>query len=163
MKPTVSKILAFAFLFTSAASCKKNDTGTGTLAKSKTILLTQGSWKIQSFGIDADKDGKIDEGSDYTSVIPACRLDNIYTFKPDGSGSTDESTTKCSDGDPQTTAFAWLFKNNETVLSGTFVVTDGISNGDGTIIAISDTSLVVNYYSNFGGPGFYYTTTILKH
>jgi hypothetical protein len=157
MTPAVSKILAFTFLFISAASCKKSDTVTSPPAKSKTILLTQASWKIQSVGIDADKNGIAD--SDVTSSIPACQLDNTYAFKTDSTGTMDEAAAKCAPADPQTKSFTWGFKNGETVLSGTFSFTDG----DATIISMNDTNLVVAYDDDLGTGTTYHFIVTLKH
>ena len=140
MKPAVLKILTFSFiLIISAASCKKSDPVAPVAPKSKTTLLTQTSWKLQSVGLDANKDGVAE--SDVTTLIQACKLDNTYTFKTDGSGTMDEGTAKCAPSDPQTQAFTWVFKSTETVLSGTFSFT----NGDATILSMDDTTLKVAY------------------
>jgi hypothetical protein len=157
MKPAVLHILAYTFLFVSAASCKKSDTVTGTPAKSNTILLTQASWKIQSVGIDQDKNGVAE--TDVTSSVPACQLDNTYTFKTDSTGIMDEAALKCAAGDPQTTNFTWGFKNNETVLTGTF----SFSKGDATILSMNDTNLVVTYDDNLGTAITYHFLVTLKH
>src|SRR5438034_3459796 len=74
MKPAVLKILTFCLLLISAASCKKSDTGSAVTPKTKTILLTQIAWKIQSVGLDANKDGIAE--TDVTALIQACKLDN---------------------------------------------------------------------------------------
>lgn len=158
MKPAVFNILAFTLLlFISAASCKKSGSGTDTPAKTKTILLTQASWKIQSVGIDADKNGVAE--TDVTSQVQACQLDNIYTFKTDGSGTIDEAALKCNSTDPQTKPFSWIFKNSETVLNGSF----GFTNGDVPIISLNDTNLVVSYDDNLGTPTTYHILATLKH
>lgn len=88
-------------------------------------------------GIDQDKNGTVDY--DITSTLLPCQLDNTYTFKSDGTGTTDEGATKCNSTDPQTTPFTWVFKNNGTVLSGNF----GISNGDVNIATLNDTNLTL--------------------
>jgi hypothetical protein len=139
MKPAVLKILTFSFLFISAISCKKSDTDTTVPPKSKTILITQSAWKVQSVALDANKDGVAD--SDVTALISACKLDNVYTFKTDGTGIMDEATAKCVGTDPQTQPFTWVFKTTETILSGTFTFT----NSDATIVSMDDTTLVVAY------------------
>ena len=139
MKPAVLKILTFCLLLISAASCKKSDTGSAVVPKTKTILLTQNAWKIQSVGLDANKDGIAE--TDVTVLIQACKLDNTYSFKTDGTGTADEGATKCVSTDPQTKAFTWVFKNNESVLSGTFSFTSS----DATIISMDDNKLVVAY------------------
>jgi len=139
MKPAVLKILTFSFLFISAVSCKKSDTAPAVPPKSKTILLTQSAWKVQTVSLDANKDGIAD--SDVTSFVPACKLDNTYTFKTDGTGTMDEAAVKCAGADPQTQAFTWVFKSTETILSGTFTFTSS----DATIVSMDDTTLVVAY------------------
>src|ERR1700733_1928767 len=105
MKPPVLKILSFVFLFATAASCKKSDSNPATPPKTKTILLTQASWKVQSVSQDTNNDGTGDV--DVTSALKACQLDNSYTFKTDSTGTMDEATTKCVDTDPQTKPFTW--------------------------------------------------------
>jgi hypothetical protein len=89
--------------------------------------------------LDANKDGIPD--SDITSFFPACKLDNTYTFKTDGTGTMDEAALKCANTDPQTQAFTWVFKSSETILAGTFT----FINGDATIISMNETNLVVAY------------------
>jgi len=125
-------------------------------SKSNTTYVTQSSWKIQSVGIDANKDGTVDY--DATSSLQACQLDNIYTFKSDGTGTTDEGATKCNSTDPQTTPFTWVFKNSEKVISGNF----GITNGDANISTLNDTNFVIWRDSTYAStPVRIYVT--LKH
>ena len=133
MKAVTVLTLAFSLLIIAALSCKKSSGS----SKTKTTYLTQTSWKIQSLGIDANKDGTVDY--DITNSLTACQLDNIYTFKSDGTGTTDEGATKCNSTDPQTTPFTWAFKSNETIMSGNF----GISNGDANITTLNDTNFVL--------------------
>jgi Lipocalin-like domain len=156
MKPAVLKVLAIIILFTAAASCKKSNADTTAAPKSKTILLTQASWKIQSVSQDTNKDNVGD--LDVTTAIKACQLDNTYTFKTDNTGSMDEAAAKCTSTDPQTTTFTWVFKNTETILSGTFSFT----NGDATIISMNDTNLVVAYDDVVGATTYHFIAT-LKH
>ena len=157
MKPAVLNVLASLLLFIFAASCKKSDTDTSTQTKSKTILLTQTAWKIQTVGLDADKNGVAD--SDVTSSVPACKLDNVYTFRSDSTGTMDEGAVKCATTDPQTSSFTWGFKSNQTILTGTF----GFSNGDATIISMNDTNMVVTYDDNLGTSTTYHFIVTLKH
>jgi hypothetical protein len=157
MKPAVLKILVYSFLFAAAASCSKSKADNTTQPKSKTTLLTQTSWKVQSVALDQNKDGIAD--GDATGYILPCKLDNIYTFKTDGSGTMDEAAAKCNDTDPQTQPFTWLFKNTETMLSGSF----SFSNGDATIVTLNETNLVVTYDDNFGTQTTYHIIATLKH
>ena len=157
MKPAVLKILTFSFLLIAAVtSCKKSTTDTDKppAPKTKTILLTQSTWKVQSVALDPNKDGVAD--TDVTAFFGGCKLDNVYTFKTDGSGTMDEGAAKCNAGDPQAQPFAWLFKTSETILSGNF----SFNNGDATIITMSETTLVVAY--DDAGTGNHVLAT-LKH
>jgi hypothetical protein len=157
MKPPVLKILPLVFLFAVAASCKKSDSNPATPPpKTKTILLTQASWKVQSVSQDANNDGTGDV--DVTSAIKACQLDNTYSFKTDSTGTMDEAATKCADADPQTKPFTWGFKNNETILTGTFSFTDG----DAKIVSMNDTNLIVAYDDLVGSTTYHFIAT-LKH
>ena len=106
--------------------------------------------------LDANKDGIAD--SDVTSFVPACKLDNTYTFKTDGTGTMDEAALKCAGADPQTQAFTWVFKNNEKVISGNF----GITNGDANISTLNDTNFIIWRDSTYAStPVRIYVT--LKH
>ena len=139
MKPAVLKILTFSLLFISAISCKKSDPAPAVTPKSKTTLITQTAWKLQTAALDPNKDNIAD--TDITALIPACKFDNTYAFKTDGTGTMDEATAKCNGTDPQTQAFTWVFKSTETILSGTFAFT----NGDATIVSLTETTMVVAY------------------
>lgn len=155
MKTAVLTILAFASLFVFCLSCKKSNDNS-TPPKSKTVLLTQSSWKVQSVGIDADNNGTVDQ--DVTSSLSACQLDNTYSFKSDSTGTMDEGATKCSSTDPQTTSFTWGFRNNETVLTGTF----SFSQGDASILSMTDTDLKVAYMGNYANTTYHFIVA-LKH
>ncbi len=155
MKPAVLKILTFSFILISAASCKKSDTTTPPVTpKSKTTIHTQNAWKLQTAAVEANKDGVAE--NDVTSLLPACKFDNTYTFKTDGTGTMDEATAKCVGTDPQTVAYTWVFKSTETILSGTFSFT----NSDATIISMNDTNLVVAYDDSSTGS---HLVATLKH
>ncbi len=157
MKPAVFNILTLIFLIFSVFACSKNNSGSTGTTKSNTILLTQSAWKIQTVAIDTNKDGKAD--LDATASIQTCQLDNVYTFKADSTGQMDEGATKCNSSDPQTVAYTWTFKNNQTTLSGTFSFT----NGDATIVSMNDNNLVVTYDDNLGTTTTYHIIATLKH
>ena len=154
MKPTVLQILPLCCLLILAVSCSKSEPSAPVAPKSKTVLITQSAWKLQTVGIDANKDGVTE--TDVTGLVAACKLDNSYLFKTDGSGSMDEATAKCNAADPQTQSFTWTFKTTETVLSGTFSFT----NGDASILSLNDNNLVVAY--DDPGTGSHLVAT-LKH
>jgi hypothetical protein len=95
---------------------------------------------------------------DATSMVTACQLDNTYAFKADGSGTMDESTTKCVETDPQTQPFTWSFKQNETILSGSF----SFNTGDTKIWKLNETNLVIAYDNTVGSSTVHLLAT-LKH
>lgn len=128
-------IIAFSLFFLPLFSCKKSSDSSS--SKSKTTLVTQSSWKIQSVGADVNKDGTVDQ--DVTSYLQSCQIDNTYTLKSDGTGTADEGATKCNSTDPQTTAINWSFKSNETVFSGNL----GFFSGDANISTLNETNFVV--------------------
>jgi len=77
MKAWTFITLASCLLALFVISCKKSTSS----SKSNTTYVTQTSWKIQSVGVDLDKNGTVD--ADATSSLQGCQLDNIYTFKSD--------------------------------------------------------------------------------
>jgi hypothetical protein len=156
MKPVILKTLIVGFFVISGLGCKKSDSTT-TPPKSKTVLLTQSIWKVQSVSVDLNKDGIGD--ADASSYFQSCDLDNTYNFKTDGTGIMDEGATICDSSNPQTRAFIWSFKNNETILSGDFIS----SNGDATLISINDTNLVISYDYQSTPSTTYRIIATLKH
>lgn len=157
MKPAVLHILAAGILLVCLSSCSKSAATNTSQNKSKTVLFTQAAWKVQTVALDANKDGIAD--GDATSLIAGCKLDNTYSFKTDGTGTMDEAALKCNAADPQTLPLSWTFKNNETVLSGSFSFTSG----DATIVTLDDNTLVVTYDDNFGTATTYHLIATLKH
>lgn len=123
----------------------------------KTDQITASAWVHESSGIDMDKNGTIDVASALAG-IPACRLDNVLTFKKDGTATADEGATKCDQADPQTTNFNWSFADNEsnlvisnnvfTVLNGKSKVktltTTNLTLTKDTVISNNNVSLIVN-------------------
>lgn len=107
--------------------CKKNDIVTNT------DLITTGKWKISTATV-------VGVG-DVTSQIPACYLDNLYTFFSDGTGDIDEAGNICN---PSTEGiFAWSFEANETKLSMTNNLIPG-GTGDFDLNVLTETTLTVS-------------------
>src|SRR5690242_16478785 len=75
--------------------------------KSRTVLLTQASWKFKSATVN---------GSDASSLTSACQRDNIYVFAANGSGTANEGASKCNASDPDSVPFTWNFLTSETQL-----------------------------------------------
>jgi len=140
MKYILASLMVFAF------SCSEKDTNPP--APSNTELLTTGSWKYESGGVDTDRNGTIDITIESTG-FPACKLDNIGTFNANGNGVNDEGLTKCNGGDPQTAAFTWSFANNETKLNISGPGFFGI-NGQFNITTLTTTKLSVTKDTTVG-------------
>jgi major membrane immunogen (membrane-anchored lipoprotein) len=130
-------VLSISLLF---AACSKSDSNN--TSKTKTQLITQGSWKFSSATVN---------GTDVSSLIQTCQKDNTLTFSATGgTGTLDEGATKCSASDPQTTPFTWSFTNNESTLHVSQVFFTGGSS-DFTIVSLTDTQLVVSQIVNVSG------------
>jgi len=122
-------------------ACNKDDDDPP--AKTKTELLTTGTWKFST---------ATSSGIDVSSQIPACIRDNTYTFVvAGGAGTLNEGATKCNAADLQSSPFTWNWASNETVLHVSTVLLPGGSN-DFTVVSISETQLVVSQIINVGVP-----------
>lgn len=148
MKAKTLRSLALLFIVFAAFSCSKKD------ATPKTNLeyLTQGIWKFQDAGLDADENGTVDATD--PSVTP-CKQDNTLDFATDGSGVADEGATKCDDADPQSTIFGWVFSENETQLE----YQDKVFK----ILTLNDNTLKAYYDIDMGGGSMYRYVVIMKH
>ena len=101
---------------TTAVSCKK-DAGQSK-QKTKTELLTTGSWKRTGLTANPAYDwyGDGNYATDLLSIMKVCDSDNFDTYKSNGTGDTDEGPTRCDQSDPQAWPFVWEFADNETKL-----------------------------------------------
>ena len=126
---TSTIILVCSLLF---GACKKNHDKDNTPAqKTKTELISTGSWKFSAATYN---------GINAAPFLQACQKDNILTFTSTGNGTLDESTLKCNSVDPATSPFTWNFASNETILHVSSVLFTG-GNNDFTILEISETTL----------------------
>lgn len=121
------------------ASCSKSDSDEK--GKTNTDKISASTWKYDKAEIDANKDGTADTPIP-AGYLEACETDNLITFKADGSGTIDEGPAKCDPTDPQSLAFTWTFKANETILNFPTAIITGVS-GDVTIKSLTETSMVL--------------------
>ncbi len=104
-----TKITGFAFLVLVAASCKKNKNGDGdpTMAKTKTELITTGTWQL----------AKVERniaGAGFTNFdIPPCSKDDRLAFSLNDSFYLRVNTVCLLETDK---ADKWEFQNNEKIL-----------------------------------------------
>jgi hypothetical protein len=132
------------------SSCNKDDDPP--VPKTKTQLLTQGTWKFKSASAG---------GTDYSSSLQACQKDNVYTFITGGNGTTDEGLLKCNPADNQTTSFTWIFTTNETVIQVSSAFFTNTSNNF-DLISLTETEMIVStYYNPPLGPSILVTITFL--
>jgi hypothetical protein len=136
---TTTVILACSLLF---ASCKKkNDDDNNPKGKTKTELISTGTWKFSTATVS---------GIPVSSGIDACQKDNILTFTSTGTGTIDEGGNKCS-GNEQISPFTWNFASSETILHVSAVFFTG-GNNDFDIVEISETKLIGSQTIEMGGP-----------
>jgi len=109
-------------------SCKKDN---NEKSASSADILTEGPWKLLSYGFDLNKNGLIDPNEE---SISDCETDNTYKFNKDGSGVFYENSRIC-DGNAPVSQFTWTLKNNDTVLDFIF--------GTANILKISTNSLYI--------------------
>jgi hypothetical protein len=137
---TTTVILACSLLF---ASCKKkNDDDNTPTGKTKTELISTGTWKFSTATVN---------NASVAVFLQGCQKDNILSFTSTGTGTVDEGGSKCNTGDPQTSPFTWNFASSETVLHVSAVFFDG-GNNDFNILEISDTKLVGSQTIEMSGP-----------
>jgi len=136
-------VAAIAFI-----SCKKDNSESK--QKTKTELLTTGSWKrtalISNPAYDWYGDGTF--ATDVLSVMKPCELDNLDTYRPNGIWELNEGPTKCDQGDPQTWTLSWAFADNETKL---------IFDGYDEYILDELTETTLKFHSTFVENGVTYT------
>ena len=131
MKQSTPLLLLAIAIAVFSVSCNKKSTKS---ADEKNI--TSGSWKIQSVTAN---------GADVSGFVPACVLDNDFTFQSGGVGMLKENANVCSPSNEGN--FLWGFNNSRTQLTMT---TDLIPGGtsDFTIITLSATTFVLSQESS---------------
>jgi len=108
--------LASSAVLTSCGDDKDDDVK----PKTKTELITAGSWKATALtispAVDFNGDGTPD--SDLFQFSQACEKDDITNFKTDKTYTEEEGATKCNSSDPQVyTNGTWAFSGDETKIT----------------------------------------------
>jgi len=131
---SILAILSIAIFFFLGCS-KSNDNPP---PKTKTELLTQGSWKF---------DHATAGGQDISNTPQlTCYKDNTITFSSNFSGTINEGANVCTNPAPST--FTWSFQNNESTLHLSSPLFQGGSQ-DATIVSLTETNLVVSQLMTF--------------
>lgn len=97
-------IILIAIAFFAIASCKESTDDETPTAKTKTELITSGSWIVSDMLVN---------GTSFFALMDACSKDDFMTFKTNGTVITDEGATKCDAADPQTSSDNWSFSTDE--------------------------------------------------
>jgi len=129
-------------------SCDKD--GDNTPAKTKTELMTNGTWKFQSATA---------AGFDISSAPQlACFIDNTITFSSVTAGNISEGAVICA---PSTAGnFTWGFANGETEIQFSAPLIPG-SSSTFTIVSLTETNLVLSQSVNLPPPTV--VTVTFKH
>lgn len=116
-QPTLFSTLLLVMTVMIIVSCKK-DKDDDSSGKTKTELLTTGSWKLTAYtsnpGQDWDGNGSIE--TNIFNVMDACEKDGYSTFNTNGTVENNEGPLKCDALDPQSETNSWSFADNETKL-----------------------------------------------
>jgi hypothetical protein len=111
MKTATSKlVIRCLFLSVLFSSCTKEED----LMTTKTILLVQKDWKVESHGLDENNNGIIEESE---NTMLDCEADDIYTFNMNCTGVFSGGTMSCSEGEPPLISFNWRFLNHGAELA----------------------------------------------
>lgn len=156
----LKQLLSSFAIFLIAASCQKSEDNIDN-DTSKMALLTKAAWKYEDAGLDLNKDGVKDTELPPGFVL-ACDKDNVLTFKSDGTGTLDEGASKCDQANPQTSAFTWSFKNDETVINFSDQLFSGIE-GDITLKSLTSTRMEILKEVSVGASQSVNAIVILKH
>ena len=115
MKPKIQSIALLLMVagITITFSCKK-DNGEAAV-KTKTELLTTGSWKLISYTSTPAYDwyGTGVYATDILAALHPCEADGFDTYKINGIVEINEGAIKCNSTDPQTFTATWGFTDNE--------------------------------------------------
>ena len=131
-----------------AISCKKADVKSK--QKTKTELLTEGTWKktslISTPAYDWYGDGNY--ATDILSIMDVCELDDFDTYRSDGTGDTNGGAMRCYQSDPQAWPFTWALTDNETKL---------VFNGINKLNLVELTETTLKFRTTFEENGITYT------
>lgn len=112
-KQLQNKILLLLFASTFIISCKK--TKDEAIVKTKTELLTTGTWKLTSYTSTPAYDwyGTGVYAIDILAALYPCEADGFDTYKINGIVEINEGALRCNPMDPQTFTATWKFTDNE--------------------------------------------------
>ena len=116
-------IIAATALLLATAGCSSNDKDSknGSASDgppSKVELLTDKKWKPTEAtvepGLDMNGDGTANTELVASGEIPPCKMDDIEEYDADGTYTSDQGATKCSESADQTETIKWAFNADST-------------------------------------------------
>ena len=129
MKTIFLKLITISFFSAIiCTSCKKETD----VPKDNTALLTEKSWKFETYGLDENNNGVIEVAENY---MLECEADDVYTFYANGGGVFKGGTIPCSMGETPIINFNWRFENNGTELA-IFAAPEKINQLDKNILEV---------------------------
>jgi hypothetical protein len=131
MKQTLG-ILCIISAFITLSGCKESAEDETPIVKTKTQLLTTGSWMMS--------DWVVNDVSDWKSVN-VCSKDDFSTFKSNGTVINDEGALLCVTGVPQTNTENWSFNAGETK-----IVIDGDTSD---LKLLTENEMAISFKSSF--------------
>lgn len=129
MKKT-KQIMIIASTLVLMVSCNKKTDDTTPVFKTKTELITTGSWMMSDHIVDGISDW---------SMINACSKDDFMTYSKNGTVIEDEGAIKCVNGVPQTTTVNWAFTKDEKK-----IIVDGDTSN---LSLLNETSIEISFKS----------------
>ena len=151
MKPKIQSIVLLLMItgIPTTLSCKKSKDEKNNTTKTKTELLTTGTWKYTACTVSPAYDyyGNGNTVTDIFSILLRCEKDDFETYKTNGTWEYNEGPTKCDGSYPQLFTEPWRFADNETKII--------IGTGECTILELTATTLKLRY--TFEDAGVIYT------
>jgi len=126
-------------------SCQKDENDDHANAKTKTELLTTGTWKYTGATVkpayDYYGDGAPTEN--IFAIMKDCEKDDFESYKTDGVWEYNEGPSKCDPSYPQIFSLPWNFADNETKLI--------LGTDEHVILELTATELKLRYTFEDGG------------
>lgn len=153
MKKSIERLRGlwfFIYIFIIVASCQKDkDNDDNNTVKTKTELLTAGTWKYAGAIIDPAYD-YYGDGTIVTNIFNTmqdCEKNDFESYQTNGTWEYNEGPTKCDPSYPQIFSLPWNFADNETKLI--------LGGNEHAILALTATTLKLRY--TFEDAGIIYT------
>lgn len=124
-----------------------------------TADLLLGSWVITGDNFSPAYDFGGGPVSDLYPLYDACEKDNIFIIKANGVGEANEGALKCDAADPQTEAFTWALKNNNTILNISETLNGVVVGLDFEIVQLDAATLKLKFTLVEAGVSYVNTTT----